>query len=101
MPTVPRLRSMSATRRALAGVAGGLVLRSAMRNVRGERKRRKPLPSGEQTTGALKVVGSIDAERNRVNERHVDAHAVLERAQLLEPLAFLERGWTQRDEALE
>ena len=52
-------------------------------------------------TGALEIVGSIDAERNRVNERHVDAHAVLERAQLLEALALLERGRPQPDEALE
>ena len=54
------------------------------------------LSSGQQVTGALKVVGSIDAERNGVNERHVDAHAVLERAQLLEPLALLKRGGSQR-----
>jgi hypothetical protein len=30
---------------------------------------------------ALKIGGSIDTERNGVNDRHVDAHAILERPQ--------------------
>ena len=38
-----------------------------------------------------KVGRSIDTERNGVNERDADAHAGLERAQLLQPLAPLER----------
>ena len=49
--------------------------------------------------GALEIGRSIDTERNRVNERGVDAHARLERAQLLQPLALLERRRRQGDEA--
>ena len=55
----------------------------------------------EQLTRPRKVGGSIDTERNGVNERDVDAHAGFERAQLLEPLALLERRRRQRDETLE
>ena len=51
--------------------------------------------------GAGEIGRSIDTERNRVNERHVDAHAGFERAQLLEALAPLQRRRRQRDEALE
>jgi hypothetical protein len=35
---------------------------------------------GKHVPGALKVRGSIDTERNRVNERGVDSHAGFERA---------------------
>src|SRR6185437_1868128 len=39
--------------------------------------------------------------RNGVNERHIDAHAGFERAELLEALALLQRRWRQGNEALE
>ena len=55
----------------------------------------------EHRSGPRQVVRSIDAERNRVNERHADAHAGLERAQLLEPLPLLQRTWRQRREPLQ
>src|SRR5215831_14615296 len=45
----------------------------------------------QDLAGAREVGRSIDTERKRVNERHVDPHARLERAQLLETLAPLER----------
>ena len=49
----------------------------------------------------FEVGRSIDTERDRVNERHVDAHAMFERSQLLEFLTLLEwRRW-HADEALE
>src|SRR3546814_17697766 len=54
---------------------------------------------GQERAGARKVGGSIDAERNGVNERHVDAQAGFERAELLEPLAAFEPRRRQRDEA--
>src|SRR5580693_9700193 len=41
----------------------------------------------------------VDAERYRVDDGDVDAHAGLERAQLLEPFTLLERGRGQADEA--
>ena len=47
------------------------------------------------------ILGRVDAERRDVDERDVDAHARLERAQLLEPLAHLQRRGRQRDEARE
>ena len=54
-----------------------------------------------QLARAGEIGGSIDTERHRVNERHVDAHAGFERAQLLEAFALLERRWRQGHEALE
>ena len=60
------------------------------------------IPSrAEQRPRARQIGRSIDAERNRVNERHPDAHAGLERAQLLEPLPALERARRQGCEALQ
>src|ERR671910_1144106 len=50
---------------------------------------------------ALQIVRSIDAERIGVNERHSDGEPGLERAQLLEALALLERARRQAGEALE
>ena len=47
----------------------------------------------------LEIVGSIDPERHVVDDDRVDAHAGFERAQLLQPLAALERRRRQRDEA--
>src|SRR5215831_14426800 len=55
----------------------------------------------QDLAGAREVGRSIDTERKRVNERHIDPHASLERAQLLEALAPLERALRQRDVALE
>ena len=49
----------------------------------------------------LQISGSIDTERNGVNERHVDAHAVLERAQLLELFTLFERRRRERYEPLQ
>ena len=40
-----------------------------------------------QARAALEIGGSIDTERNGVNDRHVDAHAGFQRAQLLQLLA--------------
>jgi len=57
--------------------------------------------SGEHRAGAREIVRSIDTERDGVNAGHVDAHAVLQRAQLLEALALLEGPARQRHEALE
>src|SRR6266702_2072828 len=67
------------------------------------RGNRKPeLAAGRQDLArAGEVGGSIDTERKRVNERHVDAHARLERTQLLEALAPLERALGQCHVALE
>ena len=50
---------------------------------------------------AFEVLRRIDAERHAVDDGDVDAHAGLQRAQLLEPLALLERRGRQLDEALE
>src|SRR5688572_8850207 len=49
----------------------------------------------------LQIVRSIDAERIGVNERHADGQAGFERAQLLEPLAPLERARRQGGEPLQ
>ena len=51
--------------------------------------------------GALQILGRVDAERRDVDQRDVDPHARLERAQLLQLLALLERRGRQRDEARE
>ena len=47
------------------------------------------------------IGGSIDAERNGVNEGGVNAHVRLQSAQLFEPLAMLEHAPGKRDEASE
>src|SRR5215470_15714436 len=57
--------------------------------------------AGNELAGALEVGRRIDPERHGVNDAGVDAHAVLERAQLLEPLAALKHRGRQRHEALE
>src|SRR5580704_4415971 len=60
------------------------------------------LMAGRQDLARAGEIGrSIDTERKRVNERHVDPHSGLERAQLLEALPPLERTLRQRDVALE
>src|ERR1051326_4011595 len=60
------------------------------------------LAAGRQDLArAGEVGGGIDKARERVNGSHVDKHARLERAQLLEALAPLERTLRQRDVPLE
>ncbi len=57
---------------------------------------------GKNAASELKIFRSIYFDRNAVNERHVDAHAVLKRAQMLELLAFLDgegRNETNRSSA--
>ncbi len=56
-------------------------------------------PRRQHLAGATQVFGRVDAERRDVDERDVDAHARLQRAQLFEPLAPLQRRGRQRDEA--
>src|SRR5262245_39379428 len=54
-----------------------------------------------QVAHARQIFRRVDVERLGADQRHVDAHAGLERAQLLEPLALLQRRGRQRDEAFE
>ena len=51
--------------------------------------------------GAFEIVGRVDAERHRADDLDVDAHAGLERAQLLELLAPFQRRRGKRHEALQ
>ena len=53
-----------------------------------------PAPSPDAPRVSTPKIGIL-------RQRHVDAHAGFERAQLLEPLALLERGGRQCDEPLE
>ena len=69
----------------------GLVLGRRARSSAGFKKFPRP----------RKIGRSIDTERDSVNEADMDAHAVLQRAQLLELLAGLERRRRQADEALQ
>src|SRR4051794_25196902 len=48
-----------------------------------------------------KIRRGVDPEQSGLDDRHVDAHAGLERPQLLEAFAPLERARRQRHEALE
>ena len=50
---------------------------------------------------AVEIAFRIHRSGGFVQQRRVDAHAGLERAQLLQPLALFERGGRQRDEALQ
>ncbi len=52
----------------------------------------------DEAARPLEIGGSIDTERNCVNDLDVNAHARFERAQLFELLALLERGRLQGDE---
>src|SRR4051812_47884480 len=54
--------------------------------------------AAEQGAGLFQVFGGVDAENDVRRQRDVDTHAGLERAQLLEPLAALQRRGRQRDE---
>src|SRR6266571_3466152 len=49
----------------------------------------------------FQILRRVDLGRGTIDDRHVNAHAGLERAQLLELLAALERRGRQRDEAAE
>src|SRR5437868_585508 len=51
--------------------------------------------------GCLKVLRRIDAERHGFDDRHIDAHAGLHRAELLQLLALFERRGRQLDEAFQ
>ena len=51
--------------------------------------------------GGFEVAGGVDTERHAVDDGDVDPHAGLQRAQLLELLALLQRRRRQRDEALQ
>ncbi len=59
------------------------------------------LPScfAKMAARALQVARRVDAQRHRVDDGRVDAHARLQRPQLLQFLAFFKRGRRQRDEA--
>src|SRR5262249_35777869 len=52
----------------------------------------------ENFSRPLEVLGRVDAERYARDDARVDAHARLERAQLLELLALLQRRRGERDE---
>ncbi len=54
------------------------------------RERSRPTRLFEGLAGLFEVGRSIDTEGNSVNDGHVDAHAVLQGAELLEALALLE-----------
>src|SRR5260370_20548928 len=49
----------------------------------------------------FQILCRVDLGRGAIDDCDVDAHAGLERAQLLELLAALERRWRQRDETAE
>ena len=51
--------------------------------------------------GAGEIGGGVDAERHGIDDGRVDAHAVFQRAELLELLALLKRRRRQRDVAIE
>ena len=53
------------------------------------------------SAGAVELVRRVDPQRNGGDHGDVDAHAGLERAKLLQPLAPLERRGRQRDETLQ
>ena len=63
----------------------------------GSLRMRAPLQRGARSRSCRRV----DAERHGVDEHDIDAHAGLERPQLLELLALFERRGRQRHEALE
>ena len=69
-----------------------------------DRRRAKARRScaGLQDAARLLEIGRrVDAERDRVDEAHADAHAVLQRPQLLQALALLERARRQGGEPFE
>src|SRR6185312_9626960 len=57
--------------------------------------------TGEHRTRLDEIVGRIDAKRHAVNDRDVDAHAGVERTQLLELLALFVNGRRQFDKPLQ
>ncbi len=56
---------------------------------------------GENAPRLFEVGGSIDTERNRVNDLDIDAHAGFQRTQLLQRFALFQHRWPKRDEALQ
>ena len=81
-----RLRSGAVARLDLAETGGAFTFRSAM-----GAGNQCSLLAGKKTAHELEIFGSIDLDRYGVNDRHIDAHAVFERAQLLELLALFQR----------
>src|SRR3546814_12424684 len=65
------------------------------------RGRESALSGCQQSPCPLQVGGSIDTQREGVNAGHIDPHAGLQSAELLQPLAQLERRGRQRDEAFQ
>ena len=55
--------------------------------------------AAEHDAGAGQIGGSIDTQRNRVNDGHVDSHACGECPQLLQLFLLFQMRWRQRDEA--
>jgi hypothetical protein len=45
--------------------------------------------TGEQQAGFLQILRRVDPKRNAVHDHCIDSHAVIERAQLLEPFTLL------------
>ncbi len=55
-------------------------------------------PRAKRGAGGFKIFRRVDAKRHGIDQRHVDAHAGFQQAQLLEPLAQFQRRRRQRDE---
>ena len=66
----------------------------------GRRRYAQPA-AASKAAGAFEVARRVDAERNATDQRHVDAHAGLERTKLLQALALFERRRRQGDVALQ
>src|SRR5205085_2535056 len=57
--------------------------------------------TGEEASRFFQILRRVDAERRRIDDGDVDAHAGLERAELLQLLTFFESRGGELDEALE
>src|SRR5215471_10427631 len=57
--------------------------------------------TAEQLARRLQIVRCVDAQRHAANDHDIDAHAGIERPQLLESFALLVGRWRQSDEALQ
>src|SRR4051812_43411176 len=58
-------------------------------------------PSGDDPPGALQVLCRVDPEWAVFHARAGDPHTILQRPQLFEALALLQRAWWQGDETIE
>src|SRR4051812_19482495 len=63
--------------------------------------RRPGATLSQHGAGCLQVLRRIDAERHRLNDCDVDAHAGFDRAELLQLLALLERRRRELNETLQ